>query len=76
MLPALDNLLCIALTQRATHPERNTLKTEGAVIAVSGGTSGLGAATCRYLLEHGARGVIALGTNEESGKQLQANLGK
>jgi len=52
------------------------MKTEGSVIAVSGGASGLGAATCRYLLEQGARGVIAVDSDEERGKQLRSELGE
>lgn len=51
------------------------MKIEGSVIAVSGGASGLVAATCRFLLEQGAHGVIALDSDEERGKQLQSELG-
>lgn len=51
------------------------MRTEEAVVAVSGGASGLGEATCRYLLERGARGVIALDRDEERGKELQAEIG-
>jgi NAD(P)-dependent dehydrogenase (short-subunit alcohol dehydrogenase family) len=47
-----------------------------AVVVVSGGASGLGEATCRYLLERGARGVTILDVSRERGAELAAELGE
>lgn len=52
------------------------MKTEGAVIAVSGGASGLGEATCRRLLDRGARAVIILDNNGDRGQRLEKELGE
>lgn len=47
---------------------------ENGVFLVSGGASGLGAATCEHLVAHGGTVVIA-DRNETAGAQLQARLG-
>lgn len=46
------------------------------VTLITGGASGLGAATARYLLSQGARGVLLLDTNADLGVSLQAELGQ
>jgi NAD(P)-dependent dehydrogenase (short-subunit alcohol dehydrogenase family) len=47
-----------------------------AVAVVTGGASGLGEATCRHLVELGARGVAALDLDRERGERLAAELGE
>jgi NAD(P)-dependent dehydrogenase (short-subunit alcohol dehydrogenase family) len=44
------------------------------VFLVTGGSSGLGAGTARYLVDHGASVVLA-DVNEDAGQQLAAELG-
>ena len=51
------------------------MRTEGHTFLVTGGGSGLGAATARLLVRWGA-GVIVADVNEEAGKALAAELGK
>jgi len=48
---------------------------ENVVAVVTGGASGLGEATCRLLLEKGARGVAILDFQEELGRGLVSELG-
>lgn len=50
------------------------MKLDGAVAIVTGGASGLGAATVRRLVAKGAKAVI-LDLNEEAGQALAAELG-
>lgn len=45
------------------------------VALITGGASGLGEATARYLLSRGARGVVLLDTNAARGQALQSELG-
>lgn len=57
-------------TQQMTGASR----VDGKVILVSGGTQGLGAATCRLLVERGAAGVVIAGRNRADGEALAAEL--
>jgi NAD(P)-dependent dehydrogenase (short-subunit alcohol dehydrogenase family) len=50
------------------------MKLDGAVVLVTGGASGLGAATLRVLVDGGARGVI-VDRDEARGQALAAELG-
>ncbi|MBF4521522.1 MULTISPECIES: 3-hydroxyacyl-CoA dehydrogenase [Acinetobacter] len=50
------------------------MKIQGKVCVVTGGASGLGAATAQYLVSQGAR-VIMVDMNQELGQQLQQQLG-
>lgn len=50
------------------------MKLEGAVIAVTGGASGLGAATAQLCVERGAK-VAVLDMNKENGEALAQELG-
>ncbi|WP_425879821.1 3-hydroxyacyl-CoA dehydrogenase [Acinetobacter sp. TWP2-2-3] len=47
---------------------------QGKVIVITGGASGLGAATATHLVEHGAK-VILVDMNQERGEVLQQQLG-
>ncbi len=47
---------------------------QGKVIVITGGASGLGAATATHLVEHGAK-VILVDMNQEQGQALQQQLG-
>ncbi len=47
---------------------------QGKVIVITGGASGLGAATATHLVEHGAK-VILVDMNQEQGEVLQQQLG-
>src|SRR5690606_20281463 len=47
---------------------------QGKVIVITGGASGLGAATATHLVEHGAK-VILVDMNQEQGHALQQQLG-
>ena len=47
---------------------------QGKVIVVTGGASGLGAATATHMVEHGAK-VILVDMNQEQGQALQQQLG-
>lgn len=47
---------------------------QGKVIVITGGASGLGAATATHLVEHGAK-VILVDMNQEQGQVLQQQLG-
>ena len=49
---------------------------EDTVALISGGASGLGEGTARYLLSRGARGVALLDLNAERGQRLAAELGE
>lgn len=51
------------------------MKIQGKVCVVTGGASGLGAATAQHLVEQGAK-VILVDMNQELGKQLQQQLGE
>ncbi|PLS87684.1 MAG: 3-hydroxyacyl-CoA dehydrogenase [Actinobacteria bacterium] len=51
------------------------MRTEGHTFIVTGGGSGLGAATARLLVRRGA-GVVVADVNEEAGKAMAADLGK
>ena len=51
------------------------MKIQGKVIVVTGGASGLGAATATHLVEQGAK-VILVDMNQEQGKALQQQLGE
>ena len=51
------------------------MQIQGIVFLISGGSSGLGAATARMVVEHGGRVVLA-DTNAVAGEQLAAELGK
>jgi len=51
------------------------MKIQGKVIVVTGGASGLGAATATHLVEHGAK-VILVDMNQEQGEVLQQQLGE
>lgn len=51
------------------------MKLSETVAVITGGASGLGAATARHLLALGARGVALLDTNESQGRQLADDLG-
>src|SRR5574342_1096557 len=48
----------------------------GKVAIVTGGASGIGAATCRLFAQEGARGVVIADLNEAAGKALEAELAK
>lgn len=50
------------------------MKIQGKVCVVTGGASGLGAATAQYLVSQGAR-VIMVDMSQELGQQLQQQLG-
>lgn len=50
------------------------MNTQGKVIVITGGASGLGAATATHLVEHGAK-VILVDMNQEQGQALQQQLG-
>ena len=47
---------------------------QGKVIMITGGASGLGAATATHLVAHGAK-VILVDMNQEQGQALQQQLG-
>lgn len=51
------------------------MKIQGKVIVVTGGASGLGAATATHLVEQGAK-VILVDMNQEQGDALQQQLGE
>ena len=51
------------------------MKIEGLVALVTGGASGLGAETCKYFIEKGAKVVVA-DRNEELGETFAKNLGE
>lgn len=51
------------------------MKIQGKVCVVTGGASGLGAATARYLVEQGAN-VILVDMNQELGTQMAQQLGE
>ena len=51
------------------------MKIQGKVMVVTGGASGLGAATAAYLVEQGAK-VILVDMNQEQGIALQQQLGE
>lgn len=51
------------------------MKIQGKVIVVTGGASGLGAATASHLVEQGAK-VILVDMNQEQGNALQLQLGE
>src|SRR6266542_7062958 len=51
------------------------MQIQGSVFLISGGGSGLGAATARMLVEHGGRVVLA-DINAAAGEQLAAELGE
>ena len=51
------------------------MKIAGKVIVVTGGASGLGAATAHYLVENNAKKVIIVDMNQELGDALQQKLG-
>ncbi|ENU98703.1 3-hydroxyacyl-CoA dehydrogenase [Acinetobacter variabilis] len=51
------------------------MKIQGKVIVVTGGASGLGAATATHLVEQGAK-VILVDMNQEQGNALQQQLGE
>lgn len=50
------------------------MKIQDSVIVITGGASGLGAATARYMIANGAK-VAAFDMNEEAGKALVEELG-
>ncbi|MCA8057351.1 MULTISPECIES: SDR family NAD(P)-dependent oxidoreductase [Burkholderia cepacia complex] len=52
------------------------MKVENTVTVITGGASGLGEATARYLLGNGARGVVLLDMNVERGAALENELGE
>ncbi len=51
------------------------MKIQGKVCVVTGGASGLGAATAQHLVAQGAK-VILVDMNQELGQQLQQQLGE
>ena len=51
------------------------MKIQGKVFVVTGGASGLGAATARHLIEQGAK-VILVDMNQALGEELQRELGE
>ena len=51
------------------------MKIEGKVVVVTGGASGLGAATASFLVERGAKKVIMVDMNQELGQALEQELG-
>ena len=51
------------------------MKIQGKVFVVTGGASGLGAATARHLIEQGAK-VILVDMNQALGEELQRALGE
>lgn len=51
------------------------MKIQGKVIVITGGASGLGAATATHLVEQGAK-VILVDMNQEQGNALQQQLGE
>jgi len=50
------------------------MRLHGKVAIVTGGASGIGAATCRLFVREGARGVVIADVNETAGKALEAEL--
>jgi NAD(P)-dependent dehydrogenase (short-subunit alcohol dehydrogenase family) len=51
-----------------------SMRLEGKVAIVTGGASGIGAATCRMFAREGARGVVIADVNETAGKALEGEL--
>ncbi len=51
------------------------MKIKGLVVLITGGCSGLGLATARYLIKHGAK-VVLLDINEKAGAACVTELGK
>lgn len=52
------------------------MQVEESVVLITGGASGLGEATARYLSGKGARGVVVLDLNAERGARLADELGE
>lgn len=50
------------------------MRLAGKVAIVTGGASGIGAATCRLFAQEGARGIVIADVNEVAGKALEADL--
>ena len=50
------------------------MRLHGKVAIVTGGASGIGAATCRLFVREGARGVVIADVNETAAKALEAEL--
>lgn len=53
-----------------------TKRLDGKVAIVTGGASGIGAATCRVFVREGARAVVIADVNETAGKAVQAELAR
>ena len=52
------------------------MRLTGKVAIVTGGASGIGAATCRLFVREGARGVVIADMNEATGQALETELTK
>ncbi|HSB72983.1 MAG TPA: glucose 1-dehydrogenase [Candidatus Methylomirabilis sp.] len=50
------------------------MRLAGKVAIVTGGASGIGAATCRLFAQEGARGIVIADVTEAAGKVLEADL--
>jgi NAD(P)-dependent dehydrogenase (short-subunit alcohol dehydrogenase family) len=67
--------LCLKSNFKNSFLGKNKMKIQGKVFVITGGASGLGAATATYLVGQGAK-VIMADMNQSMGDELQRRLGE